>query len=67
MGTTEQMWFVIAIGGFMVFLEGALSWIVKVISKIVKRDFSEYIVKVIAGIIIFIIAIIYLFNITPGT
>lgn len=66
MTASEQMWFLIGIGGFLVFLEGAIGWIVKQFSKLLKRDIPEDIVKIIVGIIIFVIALVYLFTL-PST
>jgi hypothetical protein len=67
MGTTEQMWFLIAIGGFLVFFEGAIAYIAKGIFRWFKWNASENIIKVIVGLIIYVVAVVFLFRVAPGT
>jgi hypothetical protein len=62
MTTYEQMWFVIGIGGFLVFIEGAIAYITKIIAKILKRPISGDATKIIAGIVIYALALVYLLN-----
>jgi hypothetical protein len=52
MTTYEQMWFVIGIGGFLIFIEGAIASITKIVAKIFKKPVSEETIKMIAGILI---------------
>ncbi len=59
MTATEQLWFAIGTGGFMVFLEGAITWLTK---HLFKGRISDEIGKVVAGVVIYAIALIYLFN-----
>lgn len=58
MTTAEQMWFVIGIGGFVLLLENAIIYILK---KFWKRA-DENLVKVIVGAVIYVLAIVMLFN-----
>ena len=60
MSTTEQMWFVIAIAGFVILMEAAVSYMG---SSLFKKA-NPNLIKFVSGIIIFIIAVIMLFNVT---
>ena len=62
MSVNEQLWFLIGIGGFLLFLEGSVTSIVETIARALKRNISVGIVKVIVGLVIFILALVYLFN-----
>ena len=63
MTLTEQIWFVVAIGGFLVFLEAAITIFTHAVFKNrISRDMG----RCIAGIVIFLIAIIELFNLPSG-
>jgi hypothetical protein len=57
MTTTEQVWFLIAIGGFLVFFEGAISSVAR---TVLKGRISPDTLKVIAGLVIFVVGLIYL-------
>ncbi len=66
MTATEQLWFIIGISGFLVFFENAIIEILKSIYKLVwkkpwKAEWNNM-SKVIAGIIIFGLAMYKLFN-----
>lgn len=66
MTATEQLWFIIGISGFLVFFENAIIEILKSIYKSVwkkpwKNEWNNM-SKVIAGIIIFAIALVKLFT-----
>ena len=63
MTATEQLWFLVAIGGFLLFMEGAISFVAR---RLIKR-ISEDNLKVVVGIVIFILALIYLINLPPTT
>lgn len=58
MTANEQLWFTIGIGGFLLVLEGAVAFTGRTIFKNVSPD----VLKVIAGILIYILAIVVLFN-----
>ncbi|MBL7125497.1 MAG: hypothetical protein ISS51_05340 [Dehalococcoidales bacterium] len=62
MTTNELLWFSVAIAGFVIFMEGAITGI---LSKL-KIKLSEQLSRAIAGILLFIIAVIYLYNIPSG-
>jgi len=64
MTATEQLWFLVGIGGFLLFMEGAITFIAAGIAQMLKlkKPVSERLLKVIAGFVIFIIALVYLFN-----
>ena len=64
MSTTELLWFTVAIGGFLVFMEGAITYVAR---KVFKGRIPEDILKVVAGFLILVIALIYLFNLPSGT
>ena len=70
MNVDEQLWFIIGIAGFLIFFENAIIEILKSIYKLVwkKRwkDRWNNMSKVIAGIIIFGLALYKLFNL-PST
>ncbi len=63
MSTTEELWFLIAIGGILVFLEGAITFVAK---TLLKGRIREDLLKVVAGLAIFTLAVIYLFNLPPA-
>jgi hypothetical protein len=56
------MWFLIGIGGFLVFIEGAIAFIAR---RLIRR-ISEDTLKVIAGIVIYALAIVFLLNLPAG-
>ncbi len=65
MSTTEELWFLVAIGGFLLFMEGAGSSIASSLSRIFKRKkpFSEESVKVGMGLALIGIALLKLGNV----
>jgi hypothetical protein len=73
MTTSEQIWFVVALGGFVILLEASITLIVKLILRSrtssykekMREDIIEGIAKSIAGAIIFIIALVKLFTLPP--
>lgn len=65
MTATEQLWFIIGIAGFLVFFEAAIIFILKEVWKGLKRRWKdEYndTAKMIAGLVIFAIALVNLFS-----
>ena len=66
MTVTEQLWFVVGIGGFIIFMEGAISWIVRQFARQFRRNISGDIVRVIVGLVLFVLALIRLFTL-PST
>ncbi len=62
MTVTEQIWFIIGISGFLIFFEAAIIFILKGLLK--KRWKEEYNnpAKIIAGLVIFTIALVNLYN-----
>lgn len=66
MTVTEQLWFVVGIGGFLVFMEGAISWIVRQFARRFRREISGDIMRVIVGLVLFVLALIRLFTL-PST
>jgi preprotein translocase subunit Sss1 len=66
MTATEQVWFIVGISGFLIFFENAIIEILKSIYKLLWRkpwkDEWNNTTKVIAGIIIFGIALYKLFT-----
>ncbi len=61
MTVTEQLWFVVGIAGFLLIMEGAISFIARRIIRGIKED----ILKVIAGLVIFAFALIKLLTLPP--
>jgi lantibiotic modifying enzyme len=57
MTLTEQIWFLVGIGGFLIFLEGAITRITRLIAIIIKRNVQEDYIKMIVGVIIWLLAI----------
>lgn len=41
MTASEQIWFVVGIGGFLVFMEGAITFIVNLIAERLKSPFAQ--------------------------
>ena len=66
MTVTEELWFVVGIGGFVIFMEGAISWIVRQFAKRFKRDIPGDIVRVIVGLVLFVLALVTLLTL-PST
>jgi uncharacterized membrane protein YfcA len=66
MTASEQIWFVVGIGGFLVFMEGAITFIVNLIAERFKKRIRAEVVRIVVGIVIFVIALVYLFNL-PST
>ena len=64
MTASEQIWFVVGIGGFLVFLEGAITFIVNLIAERFKKPIRAEVVRIVVGIVIFVIALVYLFNLS---
>lgn len=65
---TEQLWFIIGIAGFLVFFEAAIIFILKLVWKARNKRWKEEYndpAKVIAGLVIFVIALVKLFSL-PG-
>lgn len=58
MTATEELWFLVSIGGFLLIMEGAIMFMGKSLLKRVP----EPILKVVAGFILFIIALVKLFS-----
>ena len=73
MSITEQIWFVVALGGFVILLEAGITLIVKVILRSrakrheerMRDDIIEGIAKSAAGLVMFIIALVKLFTLPP--
>ena len=59
MSTNEQLWFAVAIAGFIILMEAAISYLGLTLFKKANQN----IVKSVSGIIIFILAVVMLFNI----
>jgi len=66
MTATEQVWFIIGIAGFLIFFENAIIEILKRIYKLVRKKPWKHewnnMSKIIAGLIIFGLALYKLFN-----
>ncbi len=58
MSATEQLWFAVGIAGFVIFLQGASNYIFSKLPRV-----NPHIGNVTTGLLIYIIAIIALFNI----
>jgi putative Ca2+/H+ antiporter (TMEM165/GDT1 family) len=69
MSITEELWFLVAIGGFLVFMEGAIAYIAIGITRVLKRKItiSDHLLKVIAGLVLLILALVYLFNLPKSS
>jgi hypothetical protein len=52
MPATEQIWFLIAIGGILLMLEGAIAGVAKVYTKL-----PEWAIKLIVGVVIIALAL----------
>ena len=73
MAVTEQIWFIVALGGFVILLEAGITLIVKVVLRSrtksykekMREDITEGTAKSVAGLIIFIIALVKLFTLPP--
>jgi len=61
MTVTEQLWFVVGIAGFLLIMEGAITFLARSLARRVPED----ILKVIAGLVIFALALIKLLNLPP--
>ncbi len=59
MSTTEQMWFTVGIAGFIILLEGAISFL----GLSLFKKANQNLVKFVGGIIIYALAVIMLFNV----
>lgn len=64
MTIAEQLWFLVCIGGFLVFVEGAFGIITKLISQIFfkGRQITDTWVKLLGGLAIIILALVELAN-----
>ena len=63
MTLSEELWFLVAIGGFLTFLQGFLTWAVStIVKKIFKIDVSNETILGVVGATIFLIALISLFT-----
>lgn len=60
MSATEQLWFAVSIAGFVILMEGAISYM----GLSLFKKANQNIIKFVGGIIIFAIALIMLFNVT---
>jgi hypothetical protein len=59
----EQMWFAIAISGFVLLWEGFVTEIYRILRiRYPQITVSEQLSKVIGGLVLFVIAIVYLIN-----
>lgn len=63
--TSEQIWFVVAMGGTLTYLQAGITLIVYFGAKIFKRNIkgvevSLEALKMLVGVIIFVIALVYL-------
>jgi len=73
MSAVEQLWFAVGVGGFTLLLEAVVTLIVKVIlrrraesyKEKMRDDIIEGIAKSSAGLVMFIIALIKLFALSP--
>jgi len=73
MTITEQIWFVVTLGGFIILLEAGITLGAKVLSRgrtksdrqKMKEDIVEGRAKIIAGAVILTIGFLGLFNIFP--
>lgn len=61
MSASEELWFLIGIGGFLLILEGVISFVAR---KLIKRIHQD-VLKVVVGSLIFVIALVYLHNLPP--
>jgi len=69
----EQVWFVVALGGFVLLLEAGITLIVKLILRSrtksygekMREDIIEGIAKSTAGLVMFIIAVVKLLTLPP--
>lgn len=57
MTVTEQLWFIVGISGFVLFLEGAATWI---FNKILPRH--QEVGRIVAGLVIYALGIVALFT-----
>jgi hypothetical protein len=63
MTISEELWFLVAIGGFLTFLQGALTGIIStIIKKIFNKNVSNETILGVVGFIIFLIALVSLFT-----
>lgn len=58
MSITEQLWFAVGIAGFVILLQGTSNYILSKLPRV-----NPHIGNVFAGLIIYVIALIALFNI----
>ena len=73
MSIAEQIWFVVAVGGFVLLLEAVITLIVKLILRSrtksykekMRDDIIEGIAKSTAGLVMFVIALVKLFTLPP--
>lgn len=59
MSTGEQLWFTVGIAGFIILLEGAISFL----GLSLFKKANQNIVKFVGGIIIYVFALIMLLNV----
>ena len=59
MSATEQIWFIVGIAGFLFILEGAFNYVVQ---TILKGKGNVNLLKVAAGLFLFVLFLIVLFN-----
>lgn len=62
MTISEQMWFAIGIAGFVIFIEGAVSYIFNRLNRKIPEQLS----RAGAGLVLLIIAIVSLMNLPSG-
>jgi hypothetical protein len=73
MTVTEQIWFAVTLGGFVILLEAGITLVVKVILRSrmksykekMREDIIEGTAKSAAGLVIFVIALVKLFTLPP--
>ncbi len=59
MSATEQIWFIVGIAGFLFILEGTFNYVVQ---TILKGKGNVNLLKVAAGLFLFVLSLIVLFN-----
>ncbi len=52
MNTPKELWFAVAIGGFLIALEALVSVIVSTIAKFLPEQLPEWLIKFVAGLLI---------------
>ena len=62
MSATEQLWFAIGISGFVILLEGAITYM----GQRIRPSANQNIIKTVSGVIIFALAVVMLFQVARG-